>query len=376
MDTVKKEGSLPHYEASPGPPTLIECTLDFGHVPQGSQRTLQQIIANSTKKPMIWLVDACESRWLTMEPDHGILQPGEQQSIRVTADTSTLEVGEHSVTLTFSSEGDETSMSTDTLSKVIVETPQKALTPLPLEAGLHFGWLTPKSTNTLGLVISNPDDRPIKWQIQIGNGKSGMAVRETLEHGRRQPGIQENFSIKKVEGVMLSKSEGELGPGMLETIFVTASAAKLKSSYSYTTNLTLSSQVDGRDSTSVQVPIMFYVNMHPFNDGGPKVPKDLPLFIALTIPHLQSDGTANLSFTNNNPGTVYWTLAPDSGWLVPNPSSGQFDPNETARVVLTAQRKGLTVGSHTTNLNLNLSWDPSMNPPNTPVSRPLFLTVQ
>src|ERR1700730_5455927 len=103
MDSVNREGSLPYDKPFPGPPTLTECMLDFGQVFRGTQKTLQQIIANTTKQPMIWLADAGESKWLIMEPDHGILQPGERQSIRVTADTSTLAVGEHSVTLTFSS---------------------------------------------------------------------------------------------------------------------------------------------------------------------------------------------------------------------------------------------------------------------------------
>src|SRR6266496_50189 len=163
----KEEGSAPD-KSLPGPPTLNQSMLDFGYVPLGSQKTLEQIIANTTRRPMIWLADAHESQWLTMDPDHGVLQPGEQQSIRVTADARSLEIGEHSATLTFSSEGDETSMSEDTTGKIIVEEPYKSRTLHPLEAGLDFGFLTPDSTRKLGLLIKNPDDRPIEWRIQIG----------------------------------------------------------------------------------------------------------------------------------------------------------------------------------------------------------------
>src|SRR5690242_1904860 len=128
-----EEGSAAD-EFLPGPPTLHLSMLDFGYVPLGSQRTLEQVIANTTKQPMIWLADTPESGWLSVEPDHGVLQPGEQQSIRVTADSRSLEIGEHSATLTFSSEGDETSMSEYTTGKINVEEPALQ----PLEAGLDF----------------------------------------------------------------------------------------------------------------------------------------------------------------------------------------------------------------------------------------------
>src|SRR6266568_7232743 len=143
----KEEGSAPD-KSLPGPPTLNQSMLDFGYVPLGSQKTLEQIIANTTRRPMIWLADAHESQWLTMDPDHGVLQPGEQQSIRVTADARSLEIGEHSATLTFSSEGDETSMSKEATGKINVKEPHSP------GLGLDFGFLTPHSTSKLGLLIT------------------------------------------------------------------------------------------------------------------------------------------------------------------------------------------------------------------------------
>jgi len=375
MDIVNKEGSLPHEELSAGPPTLIESTLDFGRVPQGSQKTLQQIIVNTTRQPMIWLADAGELRWLTLEPGHGVLQPGEQQSIRVTADTSDLQVGEHFVTLTFSSEGDETSMSRDTVSKVMVEATHKPQAPRPLEAGLNFGGLTPKSTSTLLLQISNPDDRPVEWEIKIGIGKPGVGVRETLEHGKRPAGIKEKFDITRDKGVTVSESQGSLPPHGPGTIFVTANAAKLKAGYSYMTELTLISRI-GTASTAVQVPIVFYVlNKLPFNDGGPRAPLDLPPNINFAIPHGSNVGTTTLSFTNAETTQVDWTLVSDAAWLVPNPASGTFNANETDTVVLTAQRSTLTTGYYNTNLHLTLSWHPTTGH-DTAVTIPVTLNVQ
>ena len=183
MDNIHREASIPYDTLFPGPPTLTECMLDFGHVQQGNRKTLQQIIANTTTQPMIWLGHTGEAKWLTLEPDHGILHPGERQSIRVTADTRVLAIGEHCVTLTFSSEGDEMSIGRDTISKVKVEESsmtQQPATPLPLQAGPHLGWLTPQSTSTMGLVINNPDTRPIEWNIQIGGDASQMGKRSLL----------------------------------------------------------------------------------------------------------------------------------------------------------------------------------------------------
>jgi Viral BACON domain len=367
MDIVNREDSLPYNTPFPGPPTLTECMLNFGRVFRGNQKTLQQIITNTTRQPMIWLADAGESKWLILEPDHGILQPGERQSIRVTADTSTLAVGEHSITLTFSSEGDETSMSRNTVSKVKVEeAPMQSepLTPLSLTTGPHLGWLTPQSTNTVALVINNPDTHSIGWKIQIG-GASGLGKRVHFDHLESPASHWEDFATTQNNAIILSQSNGSLHPGESVTIYVTANAAALEPDYSYTTNLTLTSNVSQSPeatSTSVQVPVTFHVSVHPYNDGGPKVPYGLPSQVGITIPPQQPETTYILSFTNNsNSATVYWTLnappdPPLPAWLVPGQLSGTLKANESVSIVLTAQRGGLGIGSYKAQLYLTFSW--------------------
>ena len=101
MDSQNKEDDLPHQAPPLGPPQLFQSALDFGRVPQGGYKTLQQVIANTNKQPVIWLGESCAARWLTLEPDRGVLQPGERQLICVTANTASLAVGEHAITLTF-----------------------------------------------------------------------------------------------------------------------------------------------------------------------------------------------------------------------------------------------------------------------------------
>ncbi len=384
MDIVNKEGSFPYEKPFPGPPTLTECMLDFGRVFRGNQKTLQQIITNTTKQPMIWLADARESTWLIMEPDHGILQPGERQSIRVTVDTSKLEVGEHSVTLTFSSEGDETSMSKNTLSKVKVEeSPMQSepSTAISLEAGLHLGWLTPQSTHTTGLVINNPGASSIDWEITLGTGESGMGKRVKLEHLENPAAFREDYATEQNKGIILSKRAGNLKPNESDTIYVTANAAALDPDYSYTTNLTLTSKVSQSPvttSTSVQVPVTYYVSVHPYNDGGPKVAQGLPSHIDITIPPQQPEATYTLSFTNNNKSTVNWTLnsppnPPLPAWLVPDLQSGTLKANDPASIVLTAQRGGLAIGSYTAQLYLTYNWvDQNGLPTGNETSAPLI----
>jgi hypothetical protein len=201
-----------------------------------------------------------------------------------------------------------------------------------------------------------------------------VGVRETLEHGKRPAGIKENFDIIRDKGMTVSESKGSLLPHGSGTIFVTANAAKLEASYAYMTVLTLISRI-GTASTPVQVPIVFYVSQHPFNDGGPKAPLDLPPNINFAIPHASNVGTTTLSFTNAETTQVDWTLVSDAAWLVPNPASGTFNANETDTVVLTAQRPAPATGYYNTNLHLTFSWHPTTGH-DTPDTIPVTLNVQ
>lgn len=363
-----EEGSAPD-EALPEPPTLHPSMLDFGYVPLGSQKILEQIIANTTKQPMIWLADAHESRWLSVAPDHGVLQPGEQQSTRVTADTRSLEPGEHSATLTFSSEGDETSMSEYTTGKIIVEEPILR----PLEAGLDFGFLAPQSTAQSGLLITNPDDRPIEWRIQIGAEQPGVGVRETLENSERPAGIREECPIVDEEGIMLSETEGQLQAHESRTVYVTVNSTNLEPGYSYTANLALFSPTA---QAPLLVPVTFYVNEAPGNDGGPRAPLGLPQSLNFTIASGQASANRTLRFTNDNPKVVDWKLNPQAGakWLILSQSHGTFAPNAQATVHLTAKK--VSVGNHNTGFNLTLTWDDGTPGSTDTPTIPVFLTVQ
>ena len=260
-------------------------------------------------------------------------------------------------------------------------------TPLSLQAGLHLGWLTPHSTHTTGLVINNPGTSSIDWEITAGTGGSGMGKRVKLDQLDNPAALREDYATGQNNGLTLSKRTGTLKPNETDTIYVTANAAALEPEYSYTTNLALTSKVSqpsGTTSTSVQVPVTFYVSFRPYNDGGPKVAQGLPSHIDITIPPQQPEATYTLSFTNNNNSTVNWTLnsppnPPLPAWLVPSLQSGTLQANGPASIVLTAQRGGLAIGSYKTQLYLTYHWvDQNGLPTGNETSAPLisvYLTV-
>ncbi|HZU69956.1 MAG TPA: hypothetical protein VFA09_21985 [Ktedonobacteraceae bacterium] len=363
MDSLSKEERFAYVEPSPQPPALSESLLDFGSLLQGSSKTLQQVITNTTTKPMIWLAEASGAAWLILEPDHGVLQPGERQSIRITANARFLTPGGHTVTLTFSSEGDNSSMSSSMTGKVSVAKDENAaqasptVAPLPLQVGLNFGGLTPDSTKTLMLAINNPDDRQVKWDVQIGVGKSGLGMRKKIEHRISASSVEEAFDINAAHGVTVSASSGLLPPHKSTYIDVTVNTAQLAVGYSYMTDLTLTSSIDGA-STSIEVPIDFYVSYVYYDDGGPKPPPFVPPNIIITIEPGQDHGQSALTIPNDNNKRIDWEIVSDAAWLVPDLLSGTIEPRQVASVKLVADRKRLAA-DYSTDLHLTLNWHPT-----------------
>ncbi|HJT59412.1 MAG TPA: hypothetical protein VJ761_23085 [Ktedonobacteraceae bacterium] len=282
-------------------------------------------------------------------------------------------------------------MSNNMISKISVENQENrkqadpTLPPLALQAGLNFGGLTPQSTRTLMMQISNPDSRQVTWEIQVGQGTSGAGMKKMLPYGDKEKeasSIPVPFDIVKLNGVKVSQKTGSLAPQESATIFVTANAAQLDEDFSYRTDLTLTSSVDNV-KTSVEVPIIYYVSMIMDDDGGPKPPPFIPPHIKLTIPPGQNSGTASLSFENNNyggiagdsSGTVDWNVASDASWLELKALSGTFNPGQTATVTLTAHKAALTKSYHTTDMHLTLNWRPA-NGHDTTVLIPVTVEVQ
>lgn len=262
-------------------------------------------------------------------------------------------------------------MHQDTVAKAVVDPPA-------LLAGLDFGWITPHSTQKMGLVITNPDQEAINWNIQIDT-ESGS--RERLENGSKPTGMQESFSVTQADGIHLSENTGTLAPGQTHTVSVAVNTAQLATPYVYKTNLILTATKKDASTAfaRMQVPITFYVNKVPYNDGGPRVPIDLLTNINLAIAPAQQSAQYTLSFTNDNLKQVSWSLKidPGVGWLTANQTQGMFNPGQKASILLTASKVGLSQGSYQTGLDFVFNWDPPVPGEATPVGPiPFYLNVQ
>ena len=364
MDLQNKEDELPNHRPPLGLPTLFQSALDFGHVPQGGHKTLQQVIINTNKHAVIWLAETSANRWLTLDPDRGVLQPGERQLICITANTASLEVGEYAVTLTFSLEGEEISMRKDTASMITVEESQQQ--PVQPEVCLNFGELRPDSTRILELVINNTEDREVTWNVKIGSG-----VQMTLEHLEDSDGHEIPAGIQKHKDlsgqVSLSSNSITIKPHDSKTISVTARADNLDEGFSYSTTLTLIKDLDA--TNPVQIPVLYYVTPCPRYDGGPKPPCDLPSHLSIS----QAQGTTQLEFTNPPKnavehqeqkaanGQVEWKLESDVTWLTIKPSStGLFVVDGKAQV--NVESRGVPGQTAHLTLKLNFATNPSKRP--------------
>lgn len=367
MEKFDPEDDLQASAPSLQPPLLNQNGFDFGHMTQGSCKTLQEVIANPNTQPMIWLADTGESQWLTLEPDRGVLQPGEQQSIRVTAATSSLTVGEHTVTLTFSSEGDETSMSSTKLSKVDV---LPELAPISLQIGLDFGSLLPHSSRTLGLIVKNSDRQLVNWNASIGAGLMQPAEHAEKRARRRKRTVGgKEIDLISMQGLTLSEVSGSLAPDEAHTIYVTANTENLDPGFIYSTVVGFHPGNLGTPP-SVEIPVTLYVDNQPFFDGGPKLPSN-PLSVTFG-PGLtpQTGGSYTWTITNPPPnGPVHWyAIAPKVSWLTLTPTPptvanpGTLNPSQSTTITLHTNTANLKSGeTYTDDLVLSFTKIPPNN---------------
>jgi hypothetical protein len=327
------------------PPIVRPTPLNFGTIQQGSSLTQQELISNPNEQRLLWCADNGGTSWLTLDPSAGTFEAGEQELINVTAKTSSLAVGDYAATLTFAWVGDDYSVSTQVPVTL-------AISPIsPLAVGLSFS-LSPKSSMTLPLAITNRNDKPLNWRANIG-GTSWL-------------------TLDRTKGILQAREQ--------QTIYVTANASPLASG-DYAATLTFTPEVEdtkleevkGSTSTSVQLPVELHVHKTPFGDNGPKAPIVRPnhLDFNATNKHLP------LHFVNPTnqieTGQVAWTLNTGGvSWLTLDQSKGILQPGvqQTANVTVAG------VGHHTTDLILTFTFHPAI-PGREPTSVliPVIMTV-
>lgn len=300
------------------PPTTSQTTLNFGTIRKSGSKIFQVPIRNPSKQPLLWRADAGEANWLAPDKRTGILQKeGEQQIVNVKADTSSLEVGEHTATLTFTSEGDESSV------PVKVPITARVFPVLPLAVGLSFA-LNRLSSKTLPLAIINRNDQPVNWTADIG-GTSWLS---------------------------LDRRAGTLQPHEQQAIHVTANTSFLEYE-DYAAVLTFSSDVLGVKSEDTQFPVELHVTPVPYGDNGPKPPCCIRVLNSVT-------GQLSLEFGNvAENGQVNWTLNTGGvNWLSVDPSAGTLQPGDLQTVLVTIDISGLQAGNYRTDLILTFTFNP------------------
>ncbi len=335
----------------PEPPTVNPKALDFGNLPQGDSETLQVVISNPDKqRRLLWHADTCGTRWLNLDMLTGNLEPGKQQTVKVTVDTSSLAVGNHAATLIFTSEGDASSESTQvpvTLSVLPSGNMQQEVQRLavsPLAVGLNFARFL-NSSKTLPLAISNQDSQaPVKWTAD----NSGT------------------------RWLNLDRWGGTLQPGEQQTIFVTANTGSLPLGDKYAATLTFTTNGVGSNLASVQIQAKLHVSPEPFGDDGPHAPVVSPVRFDFNTQQV----SGKLVITNTNAVQVYWTM--DTGgvnWVTLGQNNGtlQAGGQATVNVMIDTSLLPHQAGTYKTDLKVTFAFNPGGNSTSTLV--PLTMTV-
>jgi Viral BACON domain len=98
------ELGIPDHIGGPKIPVVSPQRLDFGTLKQGSTSSLQMVIVNTNLgMPINWSAGVGVATWLTLDVHNGTIQPGNNQTIKLTANTATLLPGNYPATLVITS---------------------------------------------------------------------------------------------------------------------------------------------------------------------------------------------------------------------------------------------------------------------------------
>jgi Viral BACON domain len=321
------------------PLTVSQRSLDFDTIPKGGGYNgemkpiaLPEVISNEGEQPLLWSADTGETSWINLDKTAGTLQPGERQTINVTVDTSSLAVGTYIATLTLTSEGEETSVSTQVPVSLVISP------LLPPSVLLFFGNLAPNSSGTLQQVVWNQASKTVKWTADTG-GTSWLT---------------------------LDQQTGILQPGEQQLINVTVNTRALTDGDYYAT-LTFTSEVMGARSVGTPVQVMLYVSKRlcPYNDDGPHPPCGIRAlsFDAHQVGSTPLKGKSDplpLVFVNPDVnGKVDWTLdACGIEWIQIAPKAGTLDPNNQQMVQVWVDTTNLNAGTYHVDLILTFTYNP------------------
>ncbi len=103
---IIKPGSTHATTSTPAILGVSPNPLNFGSVTSGQAPTLQETITNSGGQPLNWSLDSTSlPGWLSVDTSSGTVQPGSSQTINVMVNTTNLEAGSYTATLSINSNG-------------------------------------------------------------------------------------------------------------------------------------------------------------------------------------------------------------------------------------------------------------------------------
>lgn len=205
-----------------------------------SSKTLPLAITNRDNQIVNWTMDTGGANWLTLDRNKGTLQPHEVQTLYVTANASSLNLGDYAATLTYSSEAGGN---------------KSADASFPVE--LHVS-LRPYSDNGPHSPVVAAGQAVADGTVQ---GKSTVSVQVTNPQENGQ--VKWAMSTGGVNWVTVDPGAGILQGGGQTTVVATTDKRNLKDTGDYRTDLLLSFTFDtatdptkvDREPTSVAVPI-------------------------------------------------------------------------------------------------------------------------
>ena len=210
------------------PPLVNPKTLHVGALPQGSSKTSQVVISNPYKQSVLWHSSTCGAEWLNLDPPRGSLVTGQQETVNIKVDTSSLAIGNYTATLIFTSEEEPSSASIQLPVSLTVLSSDKypeavqSLAISPFAVGLNFARYL-NSSKTIPLAISNQDGQnQVKWTAVTG-----------------------------ASWLTIDRYEGTLEAHEQQTIFVTASTSSLPLG-DYAATLTVTTDLVGPNVASGQ----------------------------------------------------------------------------------------------------------------------------
>ena len=206
-----------------------------------SSKTLPLAITNQDNQPVNWTADTGGTNWLTLDRNSGTLKAHEVQTLYVTANSSSLTLGDYAATLTFSSAAGSI---------------KSAGAPLPVE--LHISLRTYGDDGPHAALVSQ------NFNPRQQDGKNTISLRVTNPQENGQ--VKWTMGTGGVNWVTLKPSSGILRGGKQATVQVTTDKSGLQAG-NYRTDLLLTFTFDtdvdptkvGREPTSVTIPFTMTV---------------------------------------------------------------------------------------------------------------------